>query len=136
MLDQIFQDYCDKAIDGNERLNETYARYANTPVKWIQCEDISVKNLINRICDDFEAAGFDLDDLPLDNIREKFIATNVATETPQEYIELGKAKIYIEEKLKDLHSIDALKDHPQAATIQGNLKETLDKIRLSMKGLT
>ena len=107
MLDQIFQDYCDEVIDGNEKLSEVYATYSNTPVKWIKCEDITVKNLVNRICDDFEEAGNDLNEVPIDMIREKFLDTTLKVDTPSQYIGLNEAKLYVEEKLANFNSIEA-----------------------------
>ena len=101
-MDQIFQDYYDGVIDGDESLKETYATYQNVPTKWIQCEDTSVKGLINRICDDFESNGFDLDELPLENIREKFLEYEPVVRVPPEYKQLLDAKKQAEEQLSVL----------------------------------
>ena len=135
MLDQIFQDYWDKVIDGTEKLSEVYGTYTNTPTKWITCEDITVKNLINRICDDFEDAGHDLNDVPIEKIRDIFLDTPIDVETPTQYIGLNEAKLYVEEKLANFHSTEGLRNHPEAATVEKNLKNALDGIISKMKEL-
>ena len=135
MLDQIFQDYCDRVIDGNEKLAEVYGTYTNTPVRWLKCEDITVKNLVNRICDDFEEAGHDLNEVPIETIREKFLETSVEVDTPSQYLGLNDAKLYVEEKLANFHAIEAFQNHPERETVQKNLKEALDTIINKMKEL-
>lgn len=128
MLDQIFQDYWDQVIDGDETLKEVYGTYTNTPIKWLRCEDITIKNLVNRICDGFEASGHDLNEVPIEKIRERFINTIVKVETPTQYIGLSEAKLYVEEKLANFNSIEAFKDHPERETVKSNLKNALDEI--------
>ena len=135
MLDQIFQDYYDEIIDGDRKLSELYGTYTNTPVKWIQCEDITIKDLINRICDNFEEAGHDLNEVPIDSIREKFLDTLVKVDTPSQYIGLNDAKLYVEEKLANFHSIEAFRNHPERETVEKNLKDTLDTIISKMTEL-
>lgn len=135
MLDQIFHDYCDKVIDGNESIKETYGTYTNTPTKWIQCEDITVKALVNRICDAFESSGYDLTEVPIYNIRDKFVDTPIRTQTPSEYISLNEAKSYVEEQLENFQSIEALQNHPNAEEMQKSLTSALESIISSMKEL-
>ena len=135
MLDQIFQDYSDEVIDGTEKLKETYATYTNTPVKWVRCEDISVKNLVNRICDEFETAGFDLHDVPIETIRDRFIETKVTVDTPTQYIGLNEAKQYVEERLANFRATEAFQNHPSADLIESDLKAALETIISKMKEL-
>ena len=135
MLDQIFQDYWDKVIDGDEKLVEVYGTYTNTPIKWIQCEDITVRNLVNRICDDFESSGYDLNDVSIEEIRDIFIDTRVKVETPSQYIGLTEAKRYTEEKLANFHSNEAFKDHPEREMVEKNLKNALEAIISKIKEL-
>lgn len=101
-MDQIFQDYYDGVIDGDDLLRETYATYHNVPTKWLECEAITVKDLVNRICDDFESNGFDLEELPLVNIREKFIEYEPVVRVPLEYTQLLDAKQQAQEQLTNL----------------------------------
>ena len=135
MLDQIFQDYWDKVIDGNEKLVEVYGTYTNTPTKWIQCEDITVRNLVNRICDDFEASGYDLNEVSIDEIRDIFIDTPIKVDTPSQYIGLNEAKQYVEEHLANFNSNEAFKNHPERETVENNLKGALEAIVTKMKEL-
>ena len=135
MLDQIFQDYSDEIIDGNEKLSEAYATYTNTPLKWVRCEDITVKNLVNRICDEFESAGYDLNDVPIESIRDKFLETKVEVDTPTQYTGLNEAKQYVEERLANFRSNEAFKNHPEADVVESNLKGALEAIITKMKEL-
>ena len=135
MLDQIFHDYHDEVIDGNEKLAVVYGTYTNTPIKWIICEDITVKKLVNRICDEFEASGYDLHEVPIDKIRERFITTDLRVDTPSQYIGLNKAKTYIEENLANFQSNEAFRNHPDAEMVVSNMKQALDNIILEIKGL-
>ena len=135
MLNQIFQDYWDKVIDGDEKLIELYGTYTNTPIKWIQCEDITIRNLVNRICDDFEASGYDLNDVSIDEIRDIFIDTSVKVETPTQYIGLNEAKQYVEEQLANFNSNEAFKDHPEREIVKNNLEGALETIISKMKEL-
>ena len=135
MLDQIFQDYWDEVIDGNGKLKEIYGTYTNTPTKWISCEDITVKSLVNRICDEFEDAGHDLNEVPITKIRDRFVQTEIIVDTPSQYVGLNEAKLYVEEKLANFHSVEALKNHPEAESIEENLKGALQSIVSKMKEL-
>ena len=108
-MDQIFQDYHDMILTGDEFLKDIYGTYHDIPLKWIQCEHITVKALVNRICDDFESNGFDLDELPLVNIREKFIEYEPVVRTPPEYAQLVDAKNQAKEQLSILKTDENLR---------------------------
>ena len=108
-MDQIFQDYHDMILTGDEFLKDIYGTYHDIPLKWIECEHITVKALVNRICDDFESNGFDLDELPLVNIREKFIEYEPVVRTPPEYAQLVDAKNQAKEQLSILKTDENLR---------------------------
>lgn len=135
MMDQIFQDYVDKIIDGEDKLKDAFATYSNTSVKWIKCEDITVAGLVDQICDDFESAGFDLDDLPIDNIKERFIDFKPEVKIPQEYIELDEAKRYVEQQMLQLKSNENFQGHPRFAEAEADLSSTLETIIAKLEEL-
>jgi len=124
MLDQIFQDYWDKVISGEDKIKEVYATYSNTPSNWICCEDITVKDLVNRICDEFEDAGYDLNDVPIGTIRDRFINFEISVEIPTQYTGLNDVKLYIEKQLDIFNSNEGLQSHPDGPQLESNLRET------------
>ena len=122
-MDQIFQDYYDKILTGDELLKEIYGTYHDVPLKWIECEHITIKSLVNRICDDFESNGFDLDDLPIVNIREKFQDHEPVVRVPPEWEQLVEAKSLCERELKVIKNSEELMK-----------LETIDKIISHFEG--
>lgn len=134
-MDQIFQDYYDKVLTGDELLKEIYGTYHNVPLKWIECEQITVKGLVNRICDDFESNGFDLDDLPIVNIREKFIDYEPVVRVPPEWEQLLEAKALCETELQVIRNNEQLMKHESIEKIISHFEGTIVSIDNKLKGL-
>lgn len=127
-MDQIFQDYHDMILTGDEFLKEIYGTYQDVPLKWIECEHITIKSLVNRICDDFESNGFDLDELPLDNIREKFIECEPVVRVPPEYTQLVAAKNQAKEQLEAIKADENLKAIDSYDKIVGHIETMIASI--------
>ena len=134
-MDQIFQDYYDKILTGDELLKEIYGTYRNVPLKWVQCENITIKALVNRICDDFESNGFDLDDLPIVNIREKFMDYEPVVRVPPEWEQLVEAKALCEKELKSIRNNEYLMKHETINEIISHFEGTIVSIDNKLKGL-
>ena len=134
-MDQIFQDYYDKVITGDELLSEIYGTYHNIPIKWIECEQTTVKDLVNRICDTFESNGFDLDDLPIVNIREKFIDYQPVVRVPPEWEQLLDAKALCERELQVIRDNEQLMKHESIEKIISHFEGTIVSIDNKLKGL-
>lgn len=134
-MDQIFQDYYDKVITGDELLAEIYGTYHNVPLKWIECESVTIKSLVNRICDDFESNGFDLDDLPIVNIRERFIDYEPVVRVPPEWEQLVEAKRLAESQLKDLKSNDLFMKQENISEIIAHIETTIVSIDNKLQSL-
>ena len=134
-MDQIFQDYYDKVITGDELLKEIYGTYHNVPLKWIECEHITIKALVNRICDDFESNGFDLDDLPIVNIREKFTDYEPVVRVPPEWEQLLEAKRLAESQLSDLKNNELFMKQDGINKIITHIETTIVSIDNKLQGL-
>jgi hypothetical protein len=123
-MNQIFQDYHDGNITGNEKLRELFAQREDQPISWVQCKDITIKDLVNQICDDFEAAGFDLDNLPIENIRDKFLEYQPKVVVPPKYRLLVEAKETIKSQIESIKSIQ----HVEEEQIESLLSKFYDSI--------
>ena len=134
-MDQIFQDYYDKILTGDELLKEIYATYKDVPTKWVDCEHVTIKSLVNRICDDFESNGFDLDDLPIVNIREKFIDFEPVVRVPPEWEQLLEAKQLAETQLSDLKNNELFMKHEDIGKIIAHIETTIVSIDNKLQGL-
>ena len=134
-MDQIFQDYYDRILTGDELLKEIYGTYHDIPLKWIDCEEITIKGLVNRICDDFESNGFDLDELPIVNIREKFIDHKPVVRVPPEWEQLMEAKALCETELKVIRNNENLMAHDNIDKIISHFEGTIASIDNKLKGL-
>ena len=135
-MDQIFQDYYDKVISGDEMLKEIYGTYHDVPLKWIECEHITIKALVNRICDDFESNGFDLDDLPIVNIREKFIDHEPVVRVPPEWEQLLEAKRLCENELVNIQNNESLMSLGTVEAIISHIEGTIASIDNKLQELT
>ena len=135
-MDQIFQDYHDGILSGDEKLKEIYGTYHDTPLKWIECEDITIRNLLNRICDDFEGQGFDLDELPMVNIRDKFIDYEPVVRVPPEWEQLLEAKKLAESELSKLRLNESLMTINGIADVISTIERTIDSIDNKLSELT
>ena len=135
-MDQIFQDYFDKILTGDELLKEVYGTYHNLPLKWIECEHITIKSLVNRICDDFESNGFDLDDLPIVNIREKFIDLEPTVRVPSEWKQLLEAKQRCETELNKIKTNDQMMSMERIDETIGHIETTIESINNKLQELT
>lgn len=99
-MNKIFQDYYDGTLSGDETLKKVYSDYYKISEKWIQCENITIKALMNRICDEYEADGFDLESLPLDTIRVRFLEFEPKWTEPPEYRQFVEGKQLAESQLE------------------------------------
>ena len=128
-MKEIFLDYQCEKITGNVTLAEEYAKRNDVPILWVECENITVQQLINRILDDYEEAGFDLDNLPMENVLEKFVTYKPKISIPKEYIQLQDAKLFIEKQIESTevneHTLDAI----------SQMKQILDSVIVAMKEL-
>ena len=135
-MDQIFQDYHDGILSGDEKLKEVYGTYHNTPLKWIECEDITIRSLLNRICDDFEDEGFDLDELPMVNIRDKFIDYKPVVRVPPEWEQLLEAKKVAETELTKLRTSESFMKIEGIQDVICTIERTIDSIDNKLSELT
>lgn len=125
---QIFQDYNDNILDGDITLKDAYSRYHNVSVKWLKCENITIKSLLNRICDEFESNGFDLDELPLENIRDSFVKHAPVVSVPLEYTQLTEAKQYTISQLDSIKQNETLMSLPDISSVIAQIESTIESI--------
>ena len=127
-MESIFLAYQNETITGNTKLQEEYAQRKGIKKQWVHCEDISVRQLIDKILDEFEEAGFDLDTLPMENVLSRFLAFEPRIEIPTEYIQLQEAKKLIENQISNTkateHTLDAI----------ASMKSTLHLVNEAIKG--
>lgn len=127
-MEDIFLDYQNKKITGDSTLQEEYSRRTETKKEWVECEDITIHQLINRILDEFEDAGFDLEMLPMENVLERFLTYKPVINVPSEYTQLQNAKILIENQIASIevneHTIDMVQQ----------MKGTLGTVLSAIKG--
>ena len=127
-MEQIFFDYQNKDITGDTKLQEEYARRKGVNQAWVRCEDITVRQLINNILDEFEEAGFDLEILPIENVLERFLSFKPETVVPIDYIQLQNAKTLIEEQISKTEVTEF------TAQSISTMKDTLDSVNEALKG--
>ena len=127
-MEDIFLDYQNKIITGKSTLLEEYSTRKNIPKSWVSCVDTTIQELINTILDEFEEAGFDLEELPLENVLERFLTYKPVITVPVEYTQLQNAKILIE------NQIAATPMNEYTLEIIEQMKGTLDTISATMKG--
>ena len=127
-MDQIFHDYHDRILTGDELLKEVYATYNNVSIKWLECENITIRDLVNRICNDYEDEGFDLDELPLVNIRERFMDFTPIVRVPPEYEQLVDAKNKSKEQLISITENKSLMNVPGIQDVIKQIKDTIESI--------
>ena len=127
-MEDIFLDYQNKIITGKSTLLEEYSTRKNIPKSWVSCVDITIQELINTILDEFEEAGFDLEELPMQNVLERFLTYKPVISVPVEYTQLQNAKTMIEKQ------IAATEVNEYTLDIIKKMKGTLDSISSAMKG--
>lgn len=127
-MESIFLAYQDGTITGNTKLQEEYARVKGAKKEWVHCKDISVRQLIDQILDEFEDAGFDLDTLPMENVLSRFMTFEPKIEIPREYIQLQDAKTLIENQINNTEETE----HTKAAI--ASMKSALQSVNEAIKG--
>lgn len=127
-MESIFLAYQDGTITGNTKLQEEYAQVKGAKKEWVHCKDISVRQLIDQILDEFEDAGFDLDTLPMENVLSRFMTFEPKIEIPQEYIQLQDAKTLIENQIGNTEETE----HTKAAI--ASMKSALHAVNEAIKG--
>ena len=133
-MEQIFKDYQDGKITGNEKLQELYAQRKDHPISWVHCRNTTIKDLVNQICDDFETAGFDLDSLPIENILDKFLEYEPQIVIPPKYHALVEAKETIKSQIKSIESIEHV-DQNQLESILSKFYDAIAEIDRQIKDL-
>ena len=127
-MEDIFLDYQNKIITGKSTLIDEYSSRENIPASWVTGVDATVQELINTILDEFEEAGFDLEELPMQNVLERFLTYKPVISVPVEYTQLQNAKTMIEKQ------IAATEVNEYTLDIIEKMKGTLDTISSAMKG--
>ena len=127
-MEDIFLDYQNKIITGKSTLIDEYSSRKNIPASWVTGVDATVQELINIILDEFEEAGFDLEELPMENVLERFLTYKPVISVPVEYTQLQNAKTMIEKQ------IAATEVNEYTLDIIEKMKGTLDTISSAMKG--
>jgi len=127
-MQSIFLAYQNKTITGHAKLQEEYARVKGVKKEWVRCHDISVRQLIDEILDEFEDAGFDLDTLPMENVLSRFLTFEPKIEIPHEYIQLQDAKTLIENQISNTKEAEYTKD------VIASMKSALQSVNEAIKG--
>ena len=91
-MEKIFDLFLAKELSGEKKIKEAYSAILDEPICWIECEDISIQQLVDRICDNLEKEGLDLETTPTDLVRKKFANFDIKVKIPQAYIDLYEAK--------------------------------------------
>lgn len=133
-MEKIFKDYQDGTITGNEKLQEIFAQREGQPLSWVHCRNITIKDLVNQICDDFESAGFDLDDLPIENILDKFLEYKPQIIVPPKYHSLVEAKETIKYQIQEIQSIEHVEPE-QLTSILSKFYAAIQEIDKQIKDL-
>ena len=111
---EIFDKMMSKEFDESVLLSKAYALIHNLNEAWIVCDDCTIKEQCHRICDELEASGVNLDNVPLSVIKEKFAEIKFSVEYPPEYLQLQKSLQYVEEQkarlLKFSHANESSKE--------------------------
>ena len=91
-MEKIFDLFLAEELSGQKKIKEAYSLLHDEPIRWIECEDISIQQLVDRICDNLESEGLDLETTPTEVVREKFANFDIEVKVPQAYLDLHKAK--------------------------------------------
>lgn len=123
----IFDSFLEGTIDAMESLNEVYANKKSISVKWISSKDMTIQDIINDICDSYEAEGFDLETLPVTKIGDRFHLYEPSYKIPKEYVRLLETKDYVEIQIKEAKL--AGYDNSIVSFMEATLDSIIDRIK-------
>lgn len=132
---KIFSDYHEGVLTGEEKLRDVYAQSVNRPVRWIKCEDISIKELVNQICDEFENEGYDLELLPIEYIRDRFVEFEPTVHIPPNYNFLIETKQQLLDQIELMEGLQQLKDNETHLDMIQKFRSSLEIINRQIKDL-
>ena len=127
-MEDIFSDYQNKFISGDSKLKDEYASRRDANPAWVVCKDITIRQLINDILDEFEEAGFDLENLPIENVIDRFASFEPKIKIPVDFLQLQEAKIMIEDQIASTEESDLTAD------AISSMKSALDAVNEAIKG--
>ena len=99
---EIFQKFMAGDFDESTLLSEAYSEITGIKLEWIVCEDCTIKEKCHRICDQLELEGYDLDNLSIRFIEDKFVDVKFSIDYPKEYLRLIETLEYVRGQRKKL----------------------------------
>ena len=110
-MDGIWKAFIDKLIDENTPIRKAYSNSKNLNYKWIKDEKgLTIQEWVNEICEQLMKEGHNLDETPLEKVREKFVLYEISYKVPEEYNRLLEAKKAFRKAKKDLAKWKATPD--------------------------
>ena len=110
-MDGIWKAFIDKLIDENTPIRKAYSNSKNLNYKWIKDEKgLTIQEWVNEICEQLMKEGHNLDETPLEKVREKFVLYEISYKVPEEYTRLLEAKKAFRKAKKDLAKWKATPD--------------------------
>ena len=91
-MEIIFDKFIAQEITGDTKIKKAYSSQYNHPMSWIECEDISIQQLVDRICESLEQEGHDLEETPIEKVKEIFCTFKLEIKVPAAYTSLYEAK--------------------------------------------
>tara|TARA_B100001758_G_C18206179_1_gene502495 strand:- start:24 stop:416 length:393 start_codon:yes stop_codon:yes gene_type:complete len=104
----IWEKFIDKTYSGEMLIKEAFAKENNVKISWVNDkENMSIQALVNKICDQLEAEGYDLEITSTEAVKNRFLEYEIFVEAPIEYSNMAEAKDQAEKVLKKLQEYGA-----------------------------
>lgn len=123
----IFDSYLAGDIDPDASLNQLFSEKNHISMKWITSEDTTVQDIIDDICDSYEAEGYDLESMPVAKIGDRFHLYEPSYSIPEEYTQLLETKEYVEEQITE--AIQMGYDNSIVSFMENTLDAIVDRIK-------
>ena len=121
-MDKVWQGYIDNTLSLDMSLKDAYCQCYRIPSQWVEIEDITLEEYVQKCTDFLEAAGYNLDTTPLKYLEDKFVSLEITITAPKEYIDLSKSLTAIEKQI-DACDVEHMKQ--QLITIRGEIEAAI-----------
>ena len=97
-----------KIYSGDMLIKEAFAKENNVNITWVDDKlNFTIQEFVNKICDELEADGHDLQQTSTDVVKSLFLEYKISIEPPVAYTNMAEAKEQAEEVLKKLQEYNA-----------------------------
>lgn len=104
----IWEKFIDKTYPGNMLIKDAFAKENNVKLSWVNDNlNLTIQAFVNKICDELEAEGLDLEITSTDVVKDMFLKYEISIQPPLEYSNIAEAKDQAELVLKKLQEYDA-----------------------------